>query len=101
MTKVVAAMSVSLDGIAGPEAADEDGMALFGRSWAGSSRCGAGARSRARRARRTRWTPGCGRRTSTDSVLRSSGGGCSTSGTRTEGGVLQAHPWPTARDKAF
>jgi hypothetical protein len=30
MTKVVVAMSVSLDGIAGPEAADEDGMALFG-----------------------------------------------------------------------
>jgi dihydrofolate reductase len=30
MTKIVVAMSVSLDGIAGPEAADEDGMALFG-----------------------------------------------------------------------
>jgi dihydrofolate reductase len=30
MSKVVIAMSVSLDGIAGPEAADADGMALFG-----------------------------------------------------------------------
>src|SRR6266566_1155617 len=29
MTKVVLAMSVSLDGIAGPEAPDADGMALF------------------------------------------------------------------------
>ena len=29
MTKVIVAMSVSLDGIAGPEAADADGMALF------------------------------------------------------------------------
>lgn len=29
MSKVVIAMSVSLDGIAGPEAADADGMALF------------------------------------------------------------------------
>jgi len=29
MTKVVLGMSVSLDGIAGPEAPDEDGMALF------------------------------------------------------------------------
>jgi dihydrofolate reductase len=30
MTKVVLGMSMSLDGIAGPQAADEDGMALFG-----------------------------------------------------------------------
>lgn len=30
MTKVVLAMSVSLDGIAGPKVADEDGMAVFG-----------------------------------------------------------------------
>jgi dihydrofolate reductase len=30
MTKVVAGMTVSLDGIAGPESADADGMALFG-----------------------------------------------------------------------
>jgi dihydrofolate reductase len=29
MTKVVLAMSISLDGIAGPEAADADGMAVF------------------------------------------------------------------------
>jgi len=29
MTKVVVAMSMSLDGIAGPESADADGMALF------------------------------------------------------------------------
>jgi hypothetical protein len=29
MTKVVMAMSMSLDGIAGPESADADGMALF------------------------------------------------------------------------
>jgi dihydrofolate reductase len=29
MTKVVLGMSVSLDGIAGPESADEDGMAVF------------------------------------------------------------------------
>ena len=101
MTKVVVAMSVSLYGIAGREAADEDGMALFGeilgwqfplRSWRAQQ---------GQEARRTRWTPGCGRRTSTGSVRRSSDGGCSTSGTRTEGGVLQAHPWPTARDKAF
>jgi dihydrofolate reductase len=30
MTKVVLSMSVSLDGIAGPRTADEDGMAVFG-----------------------------------------------------------------------
>jgi dihydrofolate reductase len=30
MTKVVVGMTVSLDGIAGPESADADGMALFG-----------------------------------------------------------------------
>jgi dihydrofolate reductase len=30
MTKVVLGMSVSLDGIAGPKVADEDGMAVFG-----------------------------------------------------------------------
>jgi dihydrofolate reductase len=30
MTKVVLGMSMSLDGIAGPQAADEDGMAVFG-----------------------------------------------------------------------
>ena len=29
MTKVVVAMSMSLDGIAGPESADADGMAIF------------------------------------------------------------------------
>jgi hypothetical protein len=29
MTKVVLGMSMSLDGIAGPESADADGMALF------------------------------------------------------------------------
>ena len=29
MTKVVVAMSMSLDGIAGPESADADGMAVF------------------------------------------------------------------------
>jgi hypothetical protein len=29
MTKVVLGMSMSLDGIAGPEAPDEDGMAVF------------------------------------------------------------------------
>jgi hypothetical protein len=29
MTRVVLGMSVSLDGIAGPEAPDEDGMAVF------------------------------------------------------------------------
>ena len=29
MTKVVVAMSMSLDGIAGPESADADGMATF------------------------------------------------------------------------
>jgi hypothetical protein len=29
MSKVVVAMSMSLDGIAGPESADADGMAIF------------------------------------------------------------------------
>src|SRR5215468_1382728 len=48
------------------------------RAWAGSSRCGAGASSRAWRAARTRWTPRCGRATSPGSARRSSAARCST-----------------------
>jgi hypothetical protein len=70
MTKVVVGMSMSLDGIAGPESADADSMAVFTailgwqfplRSW---------GEQQARKAGKTRWTPGSGLPTLTGSARR-------------------------------
>ena len=61
MTKVVVAMSMSLDGIAGPASADAEGMAVFTAILGGSSRCAAGVSSRAWKAEGLGGPRGCGR----------------------------------------
>ena len=85
MTKVVVAMSMSLDGIARLRVrrCGQQRWRSSPRSWAGSSRYAAGASSRAWKAGRILWTPGCGRRTSPGSVHRSSAERCSTTAIRT------------------
>ena len=102
MTKVVVAMSVSLYGIAGREAADEDGMALFGEILGLAVPAAELARAAG---------PG-GAEDSVDSRVWQEN--FDRFGPQVIGmadvrlrvlelreGVLQAHPWPTARDKAF
>ena len=60
MTKVVIAMSMSLDGIASPESADADGMAIFTAILGWQFPLLSWRRSRAWTAGRIRWTRGCG-----------------------------------------